>query len=42
MTQPRAMITIDAVSKWYGTFQVLKTCTTKVEKGEVVVICLAE
>jgi len=27
------------VSKWYGSFQVLKDCTTKVEKGEVVVVC---
>ena len=33
------MITIDAVSKWYGTFQVLTDCTTKVEKGEVIVVC---
>jgi glutamate/aspartate transport system ATP-binding protein len=34
-----AMIEISEVSKWYGTFQVLKGCTTKVEKGEVVVVC---
>ena len=34
-----AMIEIRDVSKWYGTFQVLKDCTTKVEKGEVVVVC---
>ncbi len=34
-----AMIEISEVNKWYGTFQVLKTCTTKVEKGEVVVVC---
>lgn len=33
------MIQIDNVSKWYGDFQVLKHCTAKVEKGEVVVIC---
>ena len=34
------MITIDNVSKWYGPrFQVLKDCTTKVDKGEVVVVC---
>lgn len=33
------MIQIDNVSKWYGDFQVLKNCTAKVEKGEVVVIC---
>ena len=34
-----AMIEIDGVSKWYGDFQVLTDCTTKVEKGEVVVVC---
>ena len=34
-----AMIEIEGVSKWYGTFQVLNDCTTKVEKGEVVVVC---
>jgi glutamate/aspartate transport system ATP-binding protein len=34
-----AMIEIDAISKWYGDFQVLTDCTTKVEKGEVVVVC---
>ncbi len=33
------MINLDSVSKWYGTFQVLTNCTTKVEKGEVVVVC---
>src|SRR5512136_1523995 len=33
------MISIKDVSKWYGTFQVLTDCTTKVEKGEVVVVC---
>ncbi len=33
------MIGIDNISKWYGSFQVLKDCTTKVEKGEVVVVC---
>src|SRR3982751_3869255 len=33
------MITIDNVSKWYGQFQVLTQCTTKVEKGEVIVVC---
>jgi len=34
------MITIDKVSKWYNpTFQVLKHCTTHVDKGEVVVVC---
>ena len=34
-----AMIEINSVSKWYGTKQVLTDCTTKVEKGEVVVVC---
>ncbi len=33
------MIDVRAVSKWYGAFQVLADCTTKVEKGEVVVVC---
>ncbi len=35
----RPMIDVRAVSKWYGAFQVLADCTTKVEKGEVVVVC---
>jgi len=34
-----AMISIDNVSKWYGEFQVLTDCTTKVDKGDVVVVC---
>ncbi|HEY2989480.1 MAG TPA: amino acid ABC transporter ATP-binding protein [Candidatus Binatia bacterium] len=33
------MISMDNVSKWYGQFQVLTDCTTKVEKGEVIVVC---
>ncbi|QCN99548.1 amino acid ABC transporter ATP-binding protein (plasmid) [Azospirillum argentinense] len=33
------MIAIENVSKHYGTFQVLKNCTTTVRKGEVVVVC---
>ena len=33
------MIEINNVSKWYGSFQVLTDCTTKVEKGEVIVVC---
>src|SRR5512140_2860499 len=33
------MISIDQVSKWYGQFQVLDDCTTKAEKGEVIVVC---
>jgi glutamate/aspartate transport system ATP-binding protein len=34
-----AMIEMQGVSKWYGGFQVLTDCTSKVEKGEVVVVC---
>jgi glutamate/aspartate transport system ATP-binding protein len=33
------MIDIRDVSKWYGTFQVLKSCSLAVAKGEVVVVC---
>lgn len=33
------MISLKNVSKWYGKFQVLKDCTTQVNKGEVVVVC---
>jgi glutamate/aspartate transport system ATP-binding protein len=33
------MISIQNISKWYGTFQVLKGCSTEVAKGEVVVVC---
>jgi len=32
------MIEMQKVSKWYGEFQVLKNCTTRVDKGEVVAI----
>ncbi|MEW5888106.1 MAG: amino acid ABC transporter ATP-binding protein [Pseudomonadota bacterium] len=31
------MISIKNVSKWYGAFQVLKDCSTEIQKGEVVV-----
>src|SRR4051812_45453834 len=34
-----SMIEINNISKWYGAFQVLTDCTTKVDKGEVVVVC---
>ena len=34
-----SMIDIKDISKWYGSFQVLTDCTTKVEKGDVVVVC---
>ena len=33
------MIELNNVSKWYGQFQVLTDCTTKVAKGDVMVIC---
>ena len=34
------MIEINHVDKWYGpAFQALKDCTTRVAKGEVVVVC---
>jgi len=33
------VISIRNVSKWYGTFQVLKNCSAEVAKGEVVVVC---
>ena len=35
----RPMIDLRGVSKWYGPFQVLQDCTTRVAKGEVVVVC---
>ena len=33
------MISIQNISKWYGEFNVLKECSTKVNKGEVVIVC---
>ncbi|MGI9489113.1 MAG: amino acid ABC transporter ATP-binding protein [Geminicoccaceae bacterium] len=33
------MITLDRLSKSYGAFRVLRECSTRIEKGEVVVIC---
>src|SRR5918996_640254 len=33
------MISLKNVSKWYGSFQVLKDCSTEVAKGDVVVVC---
>ena len=33
------MISIQNVSKWYGSFQVLTGCSTEVKNGEVVVVC---
>ncbi|AXA93017.1 amino acid ABC transporter ATP-binding protein [Massilia sp. YMA4] len=33
------MIELTDVSKWYGSFQVLDGCSTRVNKGDVMVIC---
>ncbi len=33
------MIEVENVSKWFGDFQVLDECSTRVAKGEVVVVC---
>ena len=33
------MITMNKVSKHYGSFQVLTDCSTQVQKGEVIVVC---
>ncbi len=33
------MIELNKVNKWYGNFQVLTDCSTKVAKGDVVVVC---
>ena len=33
------MIEIDNLSKWYDKFQVLDSCSTRVAKGDVMVIC---
>jgi glutamate/aspartate transport system ATP-binding protein len=33
------VIEIRGVSKWYGRFQVLADCSTRVDRGEVVVVC---
>ena len=33
------MISIQNVSKFYGSFQVLTDCSTEVRKGEVIVVC---
>jgi glutamate/aspartate transport system ATP-binding protein len=33
------MIEINSISKWYGQFQVLTECSTRISKGEVVVVC---
>ena len=34
-----AIIVLDQVGKYYGTHQVLRSCSTQVARGEVVVIC---
>jgi glutamate/aspartate transport system ATP-binding protein len=33
------LIEIRGLSKWYGTTQVLKTCSTSLARGEVLVVC---
>ncbi|MCT6871767.1 MAG: amino acid ABC transporter ATP-binding protein, partial [Bartonella sp.] len=33
------MIEVKNISKWYGKFNVLKNCSTNIDKGEVVVVC---
>src|SRR5690606_22948179 len=33
------MIELKNVSKWYGNFQVLNNCSTRVKKGDVMVVC---
>jgi glutamate/aspartate transport system ATP-binding protein len=33
------MIELNKVSKWYGPVQVLTDCSTRIKKGEVVVVC---
>jgi glutamate/aspartate transport system ATP-binding protein len=33
------MIEIKNISKWYGSFQVLTDCSTRVAKGDVMVVC---
>ncbi len=33
------MIDIQHISKWYGSFRVLDDCSTRISKGEVVVVC---
>ena len=37
-TEP-VIIIINDVSTWYGDFNVLRHCTTRINKGEVVVVC---
>jgi glutamate/aspartate transport system ATP-binding protein len=38
-TKQAHMIEIENVSKWYGSFQVLRDCSTQVARGDVVVVC---
>ena len=38
-TIQKPTIQMTSVSKWYGAMQVLKGCTLKVDRGEVVVVC---
>ena len=38
-TNQNTMIEINDVNKWYGDFQVLTACNTRISKGDVVVVC---
>ena len=38
-TNQNNMIEINDVNKWYGDFQVLTACNTRISKGDVVVVC---
>jgi len=38
-SEAQPMISIRSISKWYGSFQVLKDCSTEIKKQEVVVVC---
>ena len=39
MNAPAPIIDIRGVDKYYGTHHVLKQCSTRVDKGEIVVVC---
>src|SRR5450759_4840180 len=39
MDSEAEIIQIDGVSKWYDSLQVLDDCTTRIRRGEVVVVC---
>ena len=39
MSDANPVVDIRGISKWYGSFQVLKDCSLTVRRGEVVVVC---